>query len=112
MDNYPIGAANDPLAPYNEPLDENVEVLVRETLQRECVLQVPKHKYALRHYGDDLLLYYENQEITLKELLSKCVFIFEKLKDAGINIIDGCSTERTIDELKSWSLDDTEVTES
>lgn len=30
FDNYPVGAADDPRAPYNEPLARNVKVEVRD----------------------------------------------------------------------------------
>ena len=38
MDNYPPGAANDPRAPYNEPIDPEIDVTVRTTLVKETVV--------------------------------------------------------------------------
>jgi hypothetical protein len=42
MDNYPPGAANDPTAPYNEPLAEPHRVLVSITLSKEFTVDVLK----------------------------------------------------------------------
>ena len=43
MDNYPIGAANDPNAPYNQPLAEPYEVTVSITLSKTFTIDVLKH---------------------------------------------------------------------
>ena len=32
MDNYPAGAANDPNAPYNQPLDEDEELALLQAI--------------------------------------------------------------------------------
>jgi hypothetical protein len=32
MDNYPPGAANDPDAPYNQPLDEDEEIALLQAI--------------------------------------------------------------------------------
>ena len=42
MNNYPPGAANDPTAPYNEPLAEPYHVLVSITLSKEFTVDVLK----------------------------------------------------------------------
>ena len=42
MNNYPPGAANDPDAPYNEPLAEPYHVLVSITLSKEFTVDVLK----------------------------------------------------------------------
>ena len=111
MDNYPPGAANDPLAPYNQPLDDQVEVLVRETLERECVLEIPVHKYQLRHYDEDLPEYYKAQVGTLPELLERCKNILECFLVLGVSSIDGFNFIDTIDELQEWKPVSIEVTE-
>ena len=38
MDNYPLGAANDPRAPYNEPEWPEIEVTATATLVKETVV--------------------------------------------------------------------------
>ena len=42
MCNYPPGAANDPDAPYNQPLPEPHQVLVSITLSKEFTINVTK----------------------------------------------------------------------
>lgn len=42
MDNLPAGAANDPRAPYNQELDEEVEVLISVTYSKSMSVLVPK----------------------------------------------------------------------
>ena len=43
-DNYPPGAANDPDAPYNQPLDEDEEIALLQAIY------YPKRK--LKNYGN------------------------------------------------------------
>ena len=111
MDNYPPGAANDPLAPYNQPLDDQVEVLVRETVERECVLEIPVHKYQLRHYDEDLPAYYENQELTLHEQLYIVRLMLEELKKEGRKEVHGYCIASMLDALNEWQPAGVEVTE-
>ena len=111
MDNYPPGAANDKLAPYNQPLDDQVEVLVRETLERECVLEIPVHKYQLRHYDEDLPEYYENQEFTLHQQLFIVRCMLEALIKEGCKNVGGYSVSSMVELLKEWQPVSNEVTE-
>ena len=37
-DNYPLGAAGDPRAPYNEPMEQEIEVTATATLVKETVV--------------------------------------------------------------------------
>ena len=111
MDNYPPGAANDKLAPYNQPLDDQVEVLVRETLERECVLEIPVHKYQLRHYDEDLPEYYKEQETTLPELLKRCKVVLESIREEGRIHVNGISIAYLIAGLSHWQPAWLELTE-
>lgn len=52
MDNYPPGAANDPDAPYNQPLAEPYEVTVSMTLSKTFTIDVLKHEDRLVNEGD------------------------------------------------------------
>lgn len=111
MDNYPTGAANDPLAPYNQPLPEEVEVLVRETLERECVLDIPVHKYQLRHYDEDLPEYYKAQEYTLPQLLTLCHRVLHYLISSGTKNVNSISLVWLQHRLEEWKPVGVEVTE-
>lgn len=42
MDNLPVGAANDPRAPYNQELGEEIEVLISVTYSKSMSVLVPK----------------------------------------------------------------------
>jgi hypothetical protein len=52
MNNYPPGAANDPDAPYNQPLAEPYEVTVSMTLSKTFTIDVLKHEDRLVNEGD------------------------------------------------------------
>lgn len=52
MDNYPPGAANDPDAPYNQPLAEPYEVTVSMTLSKTFTIDVLKHEDRLVNEAD------------------------------------------------------------
>lgn len=52
MDNYPIGAANDPDAPYNQPLAEPYEVTVSITLSKTFTIDVLKSEDRLVDESD------------------------------------------------------------
>jgi hypothetical protein len=52
MDNYPTGAANDPDAPYNQPLAEPYEVTVSMTLSKTFTIDVLKHEDRLINEAD------------------------------------------------------------
>ena len=52
MNNYPPGAANDPDAPYNQPLAEPYEVTVSMTLSKTFTIDVLKHEDRLIDEAD------------------------------------------------------------
>ena len=52
MNNYPPGAANDPDAPYNQPLAEPYEVTVSMTLSKTFTVDVLKHEDRLINEAD------------------------------------------------------------
>ena len=52
MNNYPPGAANDPTAPYNQPLSEPYEVTVSMTLSKTFTIDVLKHEDRLINEAD------------------------------------------------------------
>ena len=52
MNNYPPGAANDPTAPYNQPLAEPYEVTVSMTLSKTFTIDVLKHEDRLINEAD------------------------------------------------------------
>ena len=111
MNNYPPGAASDPLAPYNQPLDEDVEVTVEETFTSYFILQVPKHKYALRHWEEDLPEYYKDQCITLSELIERSKYVCEMLLKAEVSSVGKVSIRELLKEFNEWTFCKAEITE-
>jgi hypothetical protein len=63
MDNYPPGAANDPDAPYNQPLAEPYEVTVSMTLSKTFTVDVIKHEDRLIDEADVRLQHFLPDEI-------------------------------------------------
>ena len=88
MDNYPLGAASDPDAPFNEIPPREVKVRIEQTMVMETV--------AFLDEGDD---YYENwwmdeiHDASLGEVLARCEKIVKRLRNkhyfyAGVNLYD------------------------
>ena len=63
MDNYPPGAANDPDAPYNQPLAEPYEVTVSMTLSKTFTVDVLKYEDRLVDEADVRLQHFLPDEI-------------------------------------------------
>jgi hypothetical protein len=63
MINYPPGAANDPDAPYNQPLAEPYEVTVSMTLSKTFTVDVLKHEDRLIDEADVRLQHFLPDEI-------------------------------------------------
>ena len=63
MNNYPPGAANDPDAPYNQPLAEPYEVTVSMTLSKTFTVDVIKHEDRLVDEADVRLQHFLPDEI-------------------------------------------------
>ena len=63
MNNYPPGAANDPDAPYNQPLAEPYEVTVSMTLSKTFTIDVLKHEDRLIDEADIRLQHFLPDEI-------------------------------------------------
>ena len=63
MDNYPPGAANDPDAPYNQPLAEPYEVTVSMTLSKTFTVDVIKHEDRLVDEADVRLQHFLPDEM-------------------------------------------------
>ena len=63
MNNYPLGAANDPDAPYNQPLAEPYEVTVSITLSKTFTIDILKHEDRLVNDADVRLQHFLPDEI-------------------------------------------------
>lgn len=70
MDNYPLGAANDPDAPYNEPRPEPCRVMVSITLSKEFTIDLIR-RYDREIDESDVRLYKYLPDEILKAVASK-----------------------------------------
>ena len=65
-DNYPPGAANDPRAPYNEPMEREIDVTARQVLYKEQTLWTDD-EHVLNN--DDLTELYHAQHRSALEII-------------------------------------------
>ena len=83
MDNYPMGAAMDAMAPWNEPMDEDVDVTFSQTLVKETVV--------VREAGsdDDVMELFRQQQRTALEVIGCCDTIVRQLLKEGRRWVAG-----------------------
>lgn len=105
--NYPPGAANDPFAPYNEPEDVEMEVLVEQRLEKTDVVLV-RDKYHVWN-REDLEGYYRNQHRTALETISACEKVIEKLVADGHKWYARTNLTELLQDCKDWEEVEFEV---
>ena len=98
MDNYPPGAANDPDAPYNQPLAEPYEVTVSMTLSKTFTVDVLKYEDRLVDEADVRLQHFLPDEIL--KAVSKHDTEYKKV------LLD-----QMINDASDWTVDDIAVVE-
>ena len=94
MDNYPLGAANDSNAPYNQPLSEPYKVTVSMTLSKTFTIDVLKHEDRLINEADIRLVYFLPDEIL--EMVSKPDTEYKKVV---LNLMKNDASDWTIDDI-------------
>ena len=94
MDNYPLGAANDPNAPYNQPLAEPYKVTVSMTLSKTFTIDVLKHEDRLVNEVDVRLQHFLPDEIL--KIVSKPDTEYKK---ALLNQIKNDASDWIIDDI-------------
>ena len=96
MDNYPPGAANDPDAPYNQPLTvtEPYEVTVSMTLSKTFTVDVIKHEDRLINEADVRLQHFLPDEIL--ETISKPDTEYKKVL---LNQMKSDASDWTVDDI-------------
>ena len=117
MDNYPMGAANDPQAPYNEPEWPEIEVTVTATLVKEtAVLGSGTHRcteceiepdgsrsyISYEESDDDPADLFRDQEKTPTEIFRDCEKIANQLIKDGKHFYAGVSLNRLLDSCAGW----------
>lgn len=111
-DNYPLGAANDPRAPWGqEAAPQDVNVVVSQTLSRPTTLKVSDYKIDVDIYDfsdTDFKKAYEKQEYDISELLivlqtylkNDIQSCLEESKKKRLELILKCSENWVVDELE------------
>ena len=94
MNNYPPGAANDPDAPYNQPLAEPYEVTVSMTLSKTFTIDVLKHEDRLIDEADIRLQRFLPDEI-LKAVSEKD----SEYKKLALNQMRSDASDWIVDEI-------------
>lgn len=87
MDNYPLGAANDPRAPYNkkDPEPVEIDVCVSYTISKSTTIEGNPME-------EDLKYIYESTEYTIPELMDEFIKLLKKEiaeTNATIKMLDG-----------------------
>ena len=105
--NYPPGAANDPFAPYNEPEDVEMEVLVEQRLEKTDVVLV-RDKYHVWS-REDLEEYYKGQHRTALETIRACEKVIEQLVKDGHKWYARTNLTELLQDCKDWEEVEFEV---
>ena len=116
-DNYPMGAANDPRAPWNEPEWPEIEVTATATLVKETVVlgsgthtctECEIEPDGSRSYSsftesdDNVAELFREQEMTPAEIFRKCEKVVNQLVEDGKLSYAGVSLKRLLDALDGW----------
>lgn len=106
-DNYPLGARNDPCAPYNqkEPPELEFEVTISQTFSKTV-------KVKTSDYVEDTnwVEIYQEQHFTLQDLLGELKSIAqEKFNLVGEHTSQGKHLKSIIEACDDWHNDETEV---
>ena len=102
MNNYPPGAAHDPLAPYNREDPPELEITVKETLTKDFTVNAwPEEDIA------EVKNYWCN---TAASTLEKCSKVLSALEKIGIRFIEHIDISALLDDCVGWSYEEEEIT--
>ena len=123
--NYPPGAANDPMAPYNRDDAPEVDVTARETLVKEtCILSQGSHavmewdidpdsgRYVCGacYEHDDLKDDFLDQERTASQCLQDCCKVLRQLIKDGTTFYANIYLPTLLSDCKDWEQEEFDVT--
>lgn len=125
-DNYPVGAANDTLAPYNREDAPTVDVRVRETLVRETTVRSRGgHTVMVWDYdetvGRDVCTEcyeagnveqdYRDEHRTALDCLHDCAKVLRKLKRNQYLFVGGVNLSELLAECEEWEQESIDINE-
>lgn len=106
-DNYPLGAANDPNAPYNqsEPEEMEIEVTVSITLSKTMKVIVTDYEYFEGERDEDgyILPSYDFSNCDLEAAVKEQIHLPH---EAHKHMLEGTQLKK---DLEGWVVDDMEV---
>ena len=124
MNNYPPGAANDPMAPYNERPTEEVEVTVKTRLIKETVVETSEGHMVceseIEPDGTRSTVSFFEPDVDLKEtflnahrsaiqIIRDCEKICKALLANGNRFFAGIYLPTLIDDCEDWEEDNFEI---
>ena len=125
-DNYPPGAAKDPSAPYNQPVDTETNVFVTTKMVKAFgLLNVHRHvctEYEIDpdtgrrvpyHFteADDLAEAFDAQERHLDEVLLRCFRVCEQLIIDGHRFYANINIPNLMEECSDWGEESFDIDE-
>ena len=107
-DNYPLGAANDLRAPYNEPMEREIDVTARQVLYKEQTLWTDD-EHVLNN--DDLTELYHAQHRSALEIINVCEKIVKQLMADGHRHYARILLSDLLSDCEGWEETEFEVNE-
>lgn len=101
-DNYPMGAANDPDAPYNAPLGRDTLAKVSERLERQCYLYVHNDE-------EDPFDVYDKTELWPLDIIRECQKLCKALLKDGKPVYHGICVADLAASCEGWDSVETDV---
>ena len=126
MNNYPLGAANDPRAPYNEKPLEEVDVTVKTCLIKETVIETSEGHYVCEteiepdgsrssigfyETDEDLKETFLNAHRSAIQIIRDCQKICQELVRVGNRFFASIYLPTLVDDCQDWEEEEFSVNE-
>ena len=126
MNNYPPGAANDPHAPYNERMLEEVEVTVKTSLIKETVVETSEGHWVQEteiepdgsrstvgfyETDEDLKETFLNAHRSAIQIIRDCQKVCHELVRVGKRFLAGIYIPTLINDCEDWEEKELSINE-
>lgn len=108
-DNYPPGAALDPRAPYNEPVEAPVELFIKETVTRKAEVPMPLPHTSDMLLPDVLCEAYETEFRNVQQTMAACRRVLSALIKARTLYVADTYLPRLLADCDDWVTEETDV---
>ena len=102
-DNYPMGAASDPDAPYNEPVSRERMATVTVRMVKDVELLTTEGE------DEDPEQLYTCQELSIGDCLRACAIVCQELLSEGRQSVDGIFMRALLNDCQCWEEAETQV---